>query len=540
MAEQIQRIDFTEDFLIGIDLIDEQHRFLVNMFNRLADHVARPVAQEETADIYGQLVEYSDYHFSTEERLMETVGYRELDSHRKQHRFFIERLRELKGSGAARPDLALDMAQFVGRWVQVHILVTDRQLGTFVATERPPESPSTSIDPDVRRFMDGDPERIKRDGAAREIGVHRLWLAGKSPRAAELEFVDMSGLSLDRVDLTSASLIGVNLAKSRLRGANLSNANLTGADLEEADLTAANLTGANLRGANLHRALLTDATLRGADLCPKTATIAGVGAGSDIETTPTVLTEAKLERAIFRNANLVHCDFTGADLVDADLVGADLSGAVMIGADLQGARLAGAILTGTVIDLATLDHEVLQAVEQAGGAIELRRVEITVHEFVNAIKEHETWIESAGTAGRRMDFDGVAIPAVKMSGRRLAGSRMRRCRFSGGEWTAVDLTMADLSYSSMAEMKLQRGILRGTTLRRADLAGAFLVDANLSALPLARGDRVWPTNLEGANLRNADLRGAILDGAILRGADLRGCSFEGISARKVNFENAKR
>ena len=539
MTEQLPRIVLTPQYLTHVDLVDDQHRFLVAMFNRLVDNLENSGLIPQKEDIFAQLSKYTEYHFSTEEQVMEQQSYPDIDYHKAQHEYFVSKLKSLSSEIASEPTVAVKLAGFLAKWFQNHIFVADKKLGAFLATDREGPKPADTLEVQAQKFMAEDPEQARRNASTREVTVHRLWLSGRSPRAGEFEFKDMSGLDLQGVDLTSAVLTGANLERSNLRGAILTNADLSGADLEQADLTDANLTGANLRGANLHRATLTAAILRGADLCPKSV---GGGAASvtDIDATPTMLTEAKLERAILCNAKLTGCDFSGADMAEADLAGADLTGAVMLGADLHGARFDGANLRGAVIDLGLLDEGAVQAIAAAGGSVEPARKEISAEEFLEAIKQHEVWIESGGQDGLRIDFDRMSIPAVTLIQRRLSGCRMRHCSISGGEWPGVDMRMADLSYSDMRRLNLSGALLMGITMRRVNLSDANLSAARFDALPLAGGNRMWPANLEGALLRRTKLSNASLDGGIFRRTDLTGSVMDGISVRKTDFQGAKR
>ncbi|MEI6559574.1 MAG: bacteriohemerythrin [Rhodospirillaceae bacterium] len=526
--------------LLGIGLIDEQHQSLVALFNALIDRLNDGFSDSERQVLVNRLFEYTQYHFTAEEQIMDSCKYAKRHSHKKQHDAFVMNIKDFANGKAMSPQGVMEIAQFLSVWIQQHILIADKEMGAFVSG--PPASvvPEAGLAAEVDRYLRDDGAPDKEMSARREIERHRLWLTGKSSRRAELEFRDMSELTLDAVDLSSAALTGVNLAKASLRGANLANAVLVGADLEKADLSDANLTGADLRGANLHRAQLTAAILRGADLCSRGARENSIPGMPDVGSVPTVLVEARLEKAVLSNAKLAGCDFTGADLADADLAGADLSGSVMIGADLGGVRFDGANLNGAVIDLAMLDDASVKAIAAVGSVVGPSHADLTLSDFVAAIKEHELWIESAGAEGRRLDLDRVSIPTVKMTGRRLAGCRMRRCRVAGGEWPGTDLSMADLSYSDLRGLNLERCVLRGTSLRHANLAGADLASAILDALPLAGGGRTWPTNLEGANLSGADLSKASLVGVILRRADLTGCLVEGIIVRETDFDGAKR
>ena len=539
-GKKLEKLVLADALIMDVGVIDDQHKALFELFNTLIDGLERPLPPVEEADIVGRLFDYTKYHFAEEQRVMEACGYPKRRAHGRQHDAFVLNLKDLTtGDSADRKGMG-ELVQFLAHWIQQHILIADRDVATHISQQEPKEEAGAGLASEVRRFLGADPATAKADAVRRELAQHRIWLAGKSPRRADLDFRDLSELSLDDADLTSASLAGANLARTSLRGARLTNASLIGADLEEADLTDADLTGADLRGANLHRALLTAASLRGADLCSRVVAGDGSDIAADIETAPTVLTEAKLERAVLCNARLVGCDFTGADMAEADLAGADLSGAVMIGADLGGARFDGAVMAGTVIDLAMLDEEAVRAISAIGGTVGPSHAPLTVDQFVAAVRDHELWADSGGAKGRRLDLDRAEIPAVKMTGRRLAGARMRHCRVAGGTWLEIDLSMADLSHADLRDLVLTRCRARGTTFRRANLSGADLEEAVLDALPLASGGRVWPTNLEGANLRGANLTGASLDGVILRKADLRDCRTEGVSVRNSDFDGARR
>ena len=534
MTEHISKIAFSDQLLTNISLVDDQHKFLINMFNRLVDILASQKPADDISNIFEQLLEYTRYHFSTEEDIMGQQAYPGAAKHKAQHAFFIEKVNSLALNATHPNDATTSIATFLAKWIQNHICIADKQLGQFLADENPQPRRKPVQKGEQQSIDKIDLSQTKYDAAIREISIHKLWIAGKAKRSAELDFKDMSELKLDNVDLTSASLIGANLKSTNLRGANFTNANLMGADLELADLTDANLTGANLRGANLHRALLTSALLRGADLCPQSTETTG------IEGSATKLTEAKLEKAIFSNAKLVNCDFTGADMAEADLGGADLSGAILLGTDLHGARFAGAIMTGAVIDLAMLDDDAVRAIGAVGGVVEPVRAALTVDEFVDMIGKHEKWIDCDGKDGERLDLDHATIPYIKMSGLRLAGCRMRHCHITGGQWTSVDLCMADFSYSNLEALGLEKALLSGATFRRVNLTGANMSSTKLDALPLAGGQRVWPTNFEGAILKNVNLSNASMDKVIFRGANLEGAIVDGISARNVDYHGAKR
>lgn len=371
----------------------------------------------------------------------------------------------------------------------------------------------------------------------RELVLHNQWLNRKGGRKADLSFRDLSGMEIRNIRLAGARLVGANLARAILSGCDLSGAELFGADLEGADLTGANLTGADFRGANLHRAVLTDCVLRGADFRTDKAvaeTLPRAAHGG-----PTVMTEARLERAVLCQANLAGCDLSGADLDEADLSGADLSKAVLLGCDLTGAVLAEVKLGGTVLELSRLSEGQRAAVANAGGVVEPTYAPLGAGEAAALLAEHDRWVAAGGAEGRRLDLEFRAIAGALLAGRDLSGARLRRCRLKGADLSRTRLDMADLSYSDLAGAILEQASLRGANLRRATLTRAQMASACLDAMSLV-GGREWPTNLDGAILHDADLTNASFAGAVLRHADIGGCITQGASFRGVDLGTTKR
>ena len=144
MTEPLSQIDLNDTFKIGVDSIDQEHAFLVGLYNDLARRIESddtPGALMETA--VQKLFGYADYHFASEERVMRLTGFPELDHHRRQHESFIRSLNDLVADRGAGDRAALRaIAAFVGQWIRGHILVTDKLFGEYVVASAPAVRPS--------------------------------------------------------------------------------------------------------------------------------------------------------------------------------------------------------------------------------------------------------------------------------------------------------------------------------------------------------------------------------------------------------------
>jgi uncharacterized protein YjbI with pentapeptide repeats len=87
---------------------------------------------------------------------------------------------------------------------------------------------------------------------------------------------------------------------------------------------------------------------------------------------------------------------------------------------------------------------------------------------------------------------------------------------AGADLTGVNFAGANLSKANLSTTQMQDAVFQGkeTNLTEADLSGAYLVHAVMSATNLTGAD------LSGAVLKEADLPNALLKGADLSGADL--------------------
>jgi hemerythrin len=112
----------------GISEIDEQHKKLVGLINKLYDAMSQGKSREIMQAVLGELSNYVITHFATEEKLMKQFGYDDYDSHKQEHKFFIDKLNEFKLKfSAGDAALSLEVLNFLKDWLLTHIIGTDRK-----------------------------------------------------------------------------------------------------------------------------------------------------------------------------------------------------------------------------------------------------------------------------------------------------------------------------------------------------------------------------------------------------------------------------
>ena len=129
----MKRFEWTEEYSVGDPDIDEDHRGLFELIERL-QHA--PYTDELIAEIIGELEDYARHHFAREEELMARVGYPGLDAHAREHREFVEWLDTVKSTyrrAAESPFEVGDVVNtFLKRWLTRHIMEQDMKYRDYI------------------------------------------------------------------------------------------------------------------------------------------------------------------------------------------------------------------------------------------------------------------------------------------------------------------------------------------------------------------------------------------------------------------------
>jgi hemerythrin len=124
-------VEWTSEFAIGIDQLDQQHCALVGMINALDASAHGEDQAATTRRMLAQLSDYVHEHFGFEERLMAGGGCSpELVSrHVTEHAHFRGVLKELtKDFESGRRNVTAALIDYLVHWLLHHIVVVDRAM----------------------------------------------------------------------------------------------------------------------------------------------------------------------------------------------------------------------------------------------------------------------------------------------------------------------------------------------------------------------------------------------------------------------------
>jgi hemerythrin-like metal-binding protein len=125
-------IRWSEELSVEIGSIDSQHKKLIDLINSFYESVNKGLAKEKMLELIKALKDYTQYHFSNEERYMKQYGYPDFENHKKEHQQFIDTVlnfEERYKSGKLL--LSLEVTNFIKDWVTNHILGTDKKYSKF-------------------------------------------------------------------------------------------------------------------------------------------------------------------------------------------------------------------------------------------------------------------------------------------------------------------------------------------------------------------------------------------------------------------------
>ena len=131
----MSKIEWDESLSIGVELIDEQHKMLIQKLRDLSDAFDQGLEQNKMLKTIDFMIDYTDFHFREEEKLMAENQYSGLESQKKQHKEFKDTLdhilEDYQDEGPTKA-LATSINVFLINWLINHIKSDDNDYADAV------------------------------------------------------------------------------------------------------------------------------------------------------------------------------------------------------------------------------------------------------------------------------------------------------------------------------------------------------------------------------------------------------------------------
>ncbi len=129
-------IEWKDEYATGINVIDAQHKRIVDYMNQLYKTHADN-NQETLTEVLINLIDYTMSHFAFEESLMEDAAYTATNIHKKTHDAFRSKIADYKKRFDAGEDVSHDLINLLNIWLVDHIAADDNSYVPFVKKNMP-------------------------------------------------------------------------------------------------------------------------------------------------------------------------------------------------------------------------------------------------------------------------------------------------------------------------------------------------------------------------------------------------------------------
>lgn len=126
-------IVWSKNLSVDVKDVDEQHKKLFAIVNELHDAMTVGKGKEVLGKLLAELIDYTVYHFKTEEDLFKKYGYGEYLAHKSEHDKLAAQASEIKKKfDSGEMIISIEVMSFLKDWLNNHILRSDKKYTPFL------------------------------------------------------------------------------------------------------------------------------------------------------------------------------------------------------------------------------------------------------------------------------------------------------------------------------------------------------------------------------------------------------------------------
>lgn len=122
-------VTWSNTFSVGVKIIDDQHKRLLDLVNDMFNHcIGNEAAEQEYfRSVIDSAVDYVRVHFATEEKIMRATKFSGFQEHKAKHDSFVLKvLDESSNFSEGHPFNLISFTRFLRDWILTHIAVSDK------------------------------------------------------------------------------------------------------------------------------------------------------------------------------------------------------------------------------------------------------------------------------------------------------------------------------------------------------------------------------------------------------------------------------
>jgi hemerythrin-like metal-binding protein len=134
----LENIVWNDAYSVGVVAMDDQHKKLFGMINRLADcHAARNCGSSGVFhEVLSRMFDYTQVHFRDEEDYLQRIGYPQLAEQKMEHAAFFRQMATFCVAASEGIQDEAAVYHYLKDWWLPHILESDMQYRDFAESKR--------------------------------------------------------------------------------------------------------------------------------------------------------------------------------------------------------------------------------------------------------------------------------------------------------------------------------------------------------------------------------------------------------------------
>jgi hemerythrin len=122
-------VTWSQTFSVGVRVIDDQHKELLDLVNDMYNHIVGDEKAEKAyfKKIINKAVEYVKVHFATEEKILKAIKFHGYAEHKRAHDSFILKVVEnIQDYESGKRVTLASFTHFLKDWILTHIAIMDK------------------------------------------------------------------------------------------------------------------------------------------------------------------------------------------------------------------------------------------------------------------------------------------------------------------------------------------------------------------------------------------------------------------------------
>jgi hemerythrin-like metal-binding protein len=134
MIESAELVVWDDRYATGINSIDEQHKQLIVLANKLFEACLAniDVLEVRFKEAMSSMVQYVQFHFESELKILKLINFPDYHNHKKQHDSLVQNILDaVKDYNEGKKYVPNHFARTLRDWVFTHIAVYDKMYSVY-------------------------------------------------------------------------------------------------------------------------------------------------------------------------------------------------------------------------------------------------------------------------------------------------------------------------------------------------------------------------------------------------------------------------